>query len=99
MINTYILFLLFPSSSDMNSAICRYGDLGYQKKLRTAPISVFTPPLLVPATQSELRRSANEFWIEYLFFISLTPDFHSITAEPLHLLLACLTSHSTSVLS
>ena len=43
-----ILFLLFPNSSVMNSAICRYGDLGYQKKLRTAPISVFTPPLLVP---------------------------------------------------
>ena len=44
-----ILFLLFPGSSVMNSAICRYGELGYQKKLRTiAPISVFTPPLLVP---------------------------------------------------
>ena len=43
-----ILFLVFPNSSVMNSAICRYGDLGYQKKLRTAPISVFTPPLLVP---------------------------------------------------
>ena len=42
-----ILFLLFPSSSDVNSAICRYGDLGYQKKLRTALISVFTPPLIV----------------------------------------------------
>ena len=51
------------------------------------------------STQRELRRSANDFWIEYLFFISLTPDFHSITAEPLHLLLGCLTSHSTSVLS
>ena len=40
-----ILFLLFPSSSDVNSAICRYGDLGYQKKLRTAPVSVFTKSL------------------------------------------------------
>ena len=26
-----ILFLFFPNSSVMNSAICRYGDLGYQK--------------------------------------------------------------------
>ena len=44
-----ILFLLFSGSSVMNSAIFRYGELGYQKKLRTiAPISVFTPPLLVP---------------------------------------------------
>ena len=52
-----ILFLLFPSSSDMNSAICRYGDLGYKKKLQTAPISVFTPPLLVPVSnlQNDLR--------------------------------------------
>ena len=49
-----ILFLLFPSSSVMNSAICRYGDLGYQKKLRTAPISVFTPPLLVPVNQDRM---------------------------------------------
>ena len=43
-----ILFLFFPNSSVMNSAICRYGDLGYQEKLRTAPVSVFSPPLLVP---------------------------------------------------
>ena len=43
-----ILFLLFPNSSVMNSAICCYGDLGYQKKLPTAPVSVFSPPLLVP---------------------------------------------------
>ena len=35
----------------MNSAICRYGDLRYQKKLRTVPTGVFTPPLLVPASQ------------------------------------------------
>ena len=40
-----ILFLLFPNSSVMNSAICRYGDLGYQKKLRTAPVTVFTTGL------------------------------------------------------
>ena len=43
-----ILFLFFPNSSVMNSAIYRYGDLGYQEKLRTAPVSVFSPPLLVP---------------------------------------------------
>ena len=47
-----ILFLLFPNSSVINSAICRYGDLGYFKKLRTATISVFTPPLLVPVTMT-----------------------------------------------
>ena len=41
------------------------------------------------STQRELRRSANEFWIEYLFFISLTPDFHSITAGPLSLVNRC----------
>ena len=40
-----VLFLFFPNSSVMNSAICRYGDLGYQKKLRTAPVSVFTKSL------------------------------------------------------
>ena len=43
-----ILFLLFSNSSVMNSAICRYGDLRDQKKLRRTPVSVFSPPLLVP---------------------------------------------------
>ena len=32
-----ILFLLFPSSSDMNSAICRYGDLGYREEIADSP--------------------------------------------------------------
>ena len=49
-----ILFLLFPNSSVINSAICRYGDLGYFKKLRTATISVFTPPLLVPVQSTAI---------------------------------------------
>ena len=49
-----ILFLLFPNSSVMNSAICRYRDLGYRKKVRTAPISVFSPLLLVSEVSSLL---------------------------------------------
>ena len=43
----------------MNSAICRYWDLRYQKKLRTAPISVFTPPLLVPVHEIKLLTRLN----------------------------------------